>query len=141
LRLCPACGGNAPHEPCAICDTTNSYTRLCSTCRADPLNADWGETWEEFGREDDIASLPHERSSALSMDDLLDRRMRVTTLQTRILELVARVEVEVYVRRDRHGRHKGKRQRQRALSSREIAKRLHCTQSYVVRVRRRFLGR
>lgn len=60
--VCNTCGAALErHQPCAVCLSTNSHTRLCAFCRAQhkTLGIEWNEEDAPIGDAADIGSDDH----------------------------------------------------------------------------------
>lgn len=119
--------------PCAVCDGTNTTTRLCPACRADPANVDWRDGDE----------LPTDALDALPASVLAEmwdtRPSRATDLQQRVLRLLVRDDVPMPRRvqvRSQGARQYVTRMVPRRLTLREVARAAGCDHAYVVRLLR-----
>lgn len=124
---------------CAICSYDaktgrigrHDTTKVCAECRAHEENAEWMIGRREIPRQD-----VHEQDEAIRMfreeqDRPLLEITATTMLIARLIVDGARVPVPY---EDQRGRRRGNRERWRALSTREIARRIGCSQTDVVRL-------
>jgi hypothetical protein len=130
--------------PCAICDDTNTTTRLCESCRADPANGDWSERWDDIALSGDIEKTAYvdKKSGGGCADlyrqtlaDLEPAERKPTPLEVRVLVHGA---VEEFRRYDQRGRFRGIGRRRVDLSQREIAIRVGCSRQLVDKVNKRY---
>lgn len=123
---------------CAICDGTNSHTRLCAVCRADPANADWIET-DTASPSDTIDAI----APACNLADLQIKPLpAVSEMTRRVLLLVIRGRINERVRN--RGANRTAEPwvwRERAMHLTEIALHLGCSKQLVSRIVRKNLKR
>jgi hypothetical protein len=125
-RECAICSYDAKSGRVGRHDTI----KICAECRRHSENADWRSNRKE--RPD--AEVERRNNACRRLRDEQDRALpEVTETTARIAKLIvegARADVG---RRDRQGRRRGKQERWRALSIREIAARAQCPRSEVER--------
>jgi len=118
---------------CAVCDSTNETTALCTKCLADPANQDWVEqpAWEIA----DSAALAVAPDSAHLV---YEEPVHVNPVELKILALADRGssgEIELVTRFDSKGRKRGTYSRNIALKSKAaVARAAGCHRKYAERV-------
>jgi AraC-like DNA-binding protein len=124
---------------CAICSYDpktgrvgrHDTNKICAECRNHMENAEWCSGRKELA--DERAATRDEGCRRLREEQ--DRPLpEVSETLTRIARLLVEGARAPVVYRDKRGRRRGKRERWRALSMREIAARAGCSRSEVARV-------
>jgi hypothetical protein len=150
-------GAPAPRRNvlCAVCwvdpETgqrgTNATTKLCDTCRSDPMNAGWSEQWEGLDITADAEAAARRTHAQGGFSFVAPRTLAEvdgrppkppTERERRILELLVHGESTAVERHDRRGRYRGRVRKHRDLSYREIAARADCSESFVRKVQHRY---